>query len=235
MRTFATAALSVAVLALCASVSNAQRQPGGRGGMGGALEGPMLLLNKSVEDELKLTDAQKDEVKKIQDKRTEDMRKAFQDSGMDKEKMQEAMKAVTESTTKAVNKVVEGLKPEQQKRFKQIQVQVKGLRAFADEDVAKALKLTDKQKEEAKTAADELAKDSRDLLTDAGRDRDKRAEAQKKITELTAKATDKILGGLNDEQKKTYKELTGEKFEYKPDAPMGGGKGGKGGKTDKSF
>jgi Spy/CpxP family protein refolding chaperone len=230
MRNFAKAALSVAVVAFAASISLAQ---GGR--PGGQMEGPVLLLNKSVQDELKLTDDQKADLKKVADKMKESMQKAFTDNpGKDgKEKRDAAIKEITEDTTKTVTKTIDGLKDAQKTRFKQIQVQVKGLRAFSDEAVAKTLKLTDKQKDEIKTSADDLQKDVRELMMAAGRDPEKRAEAQKKAAELTTKATEKVVSSLSDEQKKTWKELSGDKFDYKPENLFPGGGGKKGG--DKSF
>src|SRR5258707_634160 len=228
MRSFATAALSVAVMAFAASVCLAQGRPGG--GMGLQPEGPALLLNASVQEELKLTDDQKAELKKLADKRQEAVRKARQDNKDDKDKLQAAMKEITDDINKSATKTLDSLKDDQKKRFKQIGVQVKGIRAFSDDEVAKTLKLTDKQKEEAKTQAEDLQKDVRELMTGAGRDPEKRAEAQKKATELTTKATDKVVSSFSDDQKKTWKELTGEKFTYKPD-PMPGGGGKKGDKS----
>jgi hypothetical protein len=230
MRSFVRAALSVAVVAFAASVCLAQGRPGG--GFGQQLEGPALLLNASVQDELKLTDDQKAELKKVADARNEAMAKARQDNKGDKEKMQTAMKEIADDTNKKATKTLDSLKDDQKKRFKQIGVQVKGITAFQDENVSKALKLSDKQKEEAKTAAEDFTKDRREIMQNAGMDQAARAEAQKKVAELQTKLTDKVVSTLSDDQKKTWKELTGEKFTYKPD-PMGRPGGKKGG--DKSF
>lgn len=73
MRKFAVLLVAVGLTAVLANEANAQRQPGGgRGGMGmfGGQSGVMLISNKSVQEELKLTDEQK---KVIEDKRTEIM------------------------------------------------------------------------------------------------------------------------------------------------------------------
>jgi Spy/CpxP family protein refolding chaperone len=229
MRNFAKAALSVAVLAVAASVCFAQ---GGRGRGGPQTpEGPLLLGNKSVQDELKLTDDQKKDIKTVTDAVREKMMKAFQDAGQDQEARTKAMKEINDDANKTLQKTLDGLKEDQKKRFKQISVQVKGIDAFVAEDVSKALKLTDKQVEDFKTQATDFKKDAATLRMDAGRDADKRAEATKKIAELQAKVTDKILGTLSDDQKKSWKEMTGDKFDFKPDMPAGRG----GAKADKSF
>jgi len=233
MRTFATAALSVAVLVSAASVSLAQ----GRGGRGmfAPPQGPMLLLNKSVQDELKLTDDQKTDLKKIQEKMTEAMADARSKNKDDQEALQKARKEITDDTTKAASKIADTLKDDQKKRFKQIEIQVKGIQAFQDEEVAKTLKLTDKQKDDAKTVVEDLTKDTGEIFKDAGGDRTKMAEARKKIAEATTKATDTIVSKLTDDQKKTWKEITGDKFDYKPEFPGFGGGKRKDKKGDKSF
>jgi len=231
MRIFAKMVLSVAVVAIATSVCFAQ---GGRGGGGrgmGTPEGPLLLGNKSVQDELKLTDDQKKEIKTVTDAQREKMTKAFADNKGDMDAITKAMKEINDDANKTLTKTLDGLKDDQKKRFKQISVQVKGLKAFSDPDVVTALKLTDKQKDDFKAQADDFDKDRRALMTDAGRDATKRAEATTKANELQAKVTDKIVGSLTDDQKKTFKEMTGDKFDFKPDAPMGRGAP----KNDKSF
>ena len=128
MRTLAKMALSVAVAAFVASVSLAQpgERPGGGRGMGQS--GPALLLNKSVQEELKLTDDQKADLHKVSEKQTEAAKKAFEDNKGDREKAMEAIKTIREDTNKSLAKTVASLKPDQAKRFKQIEIQVEGVR-----------------------------------------------------------------------------------------------------------
>jgi len=96
--------------------------------------------------------------------------------------------------------------------------------------VQSALKLTDPQKDAVKTANSDLQQDIRDLMQDARGDQEKFAAAQKKIQTLRADAFDKIVGGLSDDQKKTWKDLTGEKFDVALlQGPGGFGPGGPGG------
>jgi len=205
-------------------------QPKGAGG--GGMFGQMLLANKSVQEELKLTDAQKEKVGAIQKEQREAIQKAFQD------KDREAITKVMEDSNKALDKVKEGLTSTQKKRLAQIEIQTAGLQAFAREDVAKALNLSDKQKEEAKEIGDEVGKDAREIMADVGRDMDKRAEAMKKVAKLRKDAIDKVAKTLSEEQQKAWKDLTGEPFELKMEAGggfgfPGGGKGkGKGAKKD---
>jgi hypothetical protein len=250
MRSLSTKMLAVAVVALLVAPAFAQRQgggrQGGRGGFGfggqGGMQGSRLLLQKSVQDELKLTDEQKAELSKIQDKQREAMRSAFPGGGgggsggnRDFAKIREAVQKVTEETTKATDKVKEGLKPEQAKRFKQIQLQVgmqtSPLTTLNSAEVQKDLGLNDKQKLELKALAEDTRKDMEEVTKDlrtAGRgDREKRQEIMKKVQALNKEATDKAKAVLTDDQKKTLTDLEGAKFDYRPDfGGFGGRQGG---------
>jgi Spy/CpxP family protein refolding chaperone len=204
--------LMLAVLAALLVAPVVAQQPGffGRGFGGNDLT---YLSNKGVQEELKLTDKQKEEISAIQKKQREMFGGGKGKGKFDPEKFKEVM----EATTKAVDKFKDGLKPEQKTRLAQIKYQQMGAAAFLTEDVQKALKLTDKQKDEFKEIADETQKDAIEVLRGAGRDQEKRAEAAKKVAKLNKEATDKISKSLNDNQKKAWKDLLGTPFDYKPE------------------
>jgi len=223
--------LTAGLIVLAASPAFAQ-PPRERGGFGppGGMTAPgaaALLRNDKVQEELKLTDDQKADLKKaadaVSDKYKADIAKARAD--MDREKMGELRKAENADQEKAAAGV---LKPEQAKRLKQIEVQTAGLGAFSMDDVQTALKLTDAQKKDVKTAADDMQKDVQDLFKDAQGDREKMAGAFKKVQELRTESLDQIVKGLGDDQKKVWKDLTGDKFEVALGAG-GFGAGGRGG------
>jgi hypothetical protein len=204
--------LTAGLLVLAASPAFAQ--PPGRPGGGGFGQQPptieRLLANKDVQDELKISDDQKADIKKATDtvsaKYKDDIDKARAD--MDRQKVGELRKAEAADQEKALAAV---LKPEQMKRAKQLQVQLSGIAAFSMEDVESALKLTDKQKDDIKEEAKGLQDDIRDLFQSAGMDPDKRADAQKKIQAMRNESIGKIVDGLTADQKKTWQDLTGEK------------------------
>ena len=210
--------LTAGLIVLAASPAFAQqpgRQRGGFGGGFGGMTAPSaaaLLRNDKVQEELKLTDAQKADLTKAEDavseKYKDDLAKARTD--MDREKMAELRKAENADLEKATAGI---LKPEQTKRLKQIEVQAAGLNAFSKEDVQTALKLTDAQKQDVKTAVDDMQKDVQDLFKDAQGDREKMTDAIKKVQELRTDAMAGIVKGLSADQKKTWNDLTGEKFD----------------------
>src|SRR5439155_18465089 len=148
MRTACKSMLVLGLALLLAGPALAQRGEGRRG-FGGGFGGPgALLQNESVQKELKLSDEQvkkiKDASQSIRDKHRDDFEAVRKLEGDEaREKGQELMKTVGEETKKAMADI---LTPEQNKRFKEIQLQQEGARAFNEADVQKALSLTDDQK-----------------------------------------------------------------------------------------
>jgi Spy/CpxP family protein refolding chaperone len=217
---------------------------GGRGGPGMMMFGPnSLLMNKGVQDEIKLTAKQKQELEAILKTSREAGKKAREEAQGDREKMAEAFKKVTEDRDSALKKFRAGLTKVQDKRFGQIELQQEGPKAFTKEKVQADLKLTDKQKDEINEIVKECETDVGDLLKTAfagrgggprgGGDRKKREEARKKMEQTWAKvgkfrkdATDKIFKSLDDNQKKVWKDMTGATYTVKREA-FGGGRGGR--------
>jgi hypothetical protein len=205
MRHLRTLALAAALLSLAAAPALAQRNGGG------TPTAATLLANKGVQDELKLTDDEKDKLTKITDKYKDDLAAARQ--AMDRAKVRELTGKLNDDVTKAVPDI---LTKDQSKRLDQILFQVGGFAAFAKDDVQTALKLTDKQKKDYADAKADLDKQVKDLMDAAAGDRTKRREARQKAQTMSAEALDKFMATFTDDQKKAYKDLAGDKFDYKP-------------------
>jgi Spy/CpxP family protein refolding chaperone len=209
--------LTGALVALLATPILAQRPGGGRRDFT-----PLLLADKTVQEELKLTDKQKAAIRKAAEARDAAFKKAREDRDFS------GLRTAFEDYNKAVTKVKEDLKPEQTKRLKQISRQVAGPQAFNQPDVQKALKLTDKQKDEVKEIAGELTKGAREIMDNArGGGREKMVEAQKKIAKLRKEAVAKITKTFNADQKEAWKELTGKPVDVQLGDPDGFGGGGR--------
>jgi hypothetical protein len=234
--------LALGVAALVCAPALAQ-QPQGRGrGMGGfgAPGLGMLVQNKSVQDELKL---EKDVVTKAQESLTkvrEDLKDDYAKLGGGGRRgggggggganvSPEERAAARKKTTAAENKALaDVLKPDQMKRLHQIQHQIEGVRIFQDEEVLATLKLNDDQKAKIKTINDDLQKERQELFQGGGgggRRGGANPEAMAKLQALNKDAMTSAVKVLDDTQKKTLKDLTGEPFEYKPEPP--GGRGNK--------
>lgn len=222
------------VLASSAGSTSAQQKGKGKGFPGGGfggfgLGGPgmlntMVLSNKALQEELKVTAEQKEKFKPVADKQAAMQKKmtdSFKDAAGDPEKMreigtkmQDEFKGVAEET----KKVVEGsLTSEQKTRLRQIEVQQAGVNAFANPEMSKDLMLTDAQKTKIKGVTDEFRKDSGEARREAFGggmfDAEKMAEVNRKIDKLQKAALTEIEGVLTDEQKKTWKTMVGEPFD----------------------
>jgi len=218
MRRVAVKLLTAGLLVLAASPAFAQQQPGGF--LARMLQAPgaaILLRDEKVQTELKLTDDQKAAFTKISDKYKDDIAKARTD--MDRKKMGELFTAQSAEVEKAVPDV---LKADQIKRLNQLEVQSASFGAFSKDDVATALKLTDVQKKGVEEAKTGIEKDAADIFKDAQGDREKMADAFKKVQGMRKDALDKIVATLSDDQKKTWTSLNGDKFEFSPPRRPGG-------------
>jgi hypothetical protein len=220
IRSLGKFALTVGTLALLASPAVAQQQKGGRGrGFGGG--GAFFLMAPNVQKDLKLSDEQVGKVQEVlretREKHTSDFEALRDLQGSERQtKVAELTKSISEETKKALS-----LSDEQSKRFDQISLQARGLQAFSDPSVREKLKLSDEQVSqlrELQTAgfggrnAGGLTKDSSD---------EEKAEARKKMVETRREHMAKVQALLSDDQKKAWKELTGEPIEI----GFGGGGG----------
>ena len=156
---------------------------GGRGGFGGGGGG---TTQRSDEDQLKYLKVQ------VQ--------------------MLEERMAVTKSTLTA----------DQQKRLSQLENQQLGANAFTNARVAKSLGLSEEQTAKIKELYDEMAKERTEITREAfgggaggrgGFDREKLAEMQKKVKNLTDDTAEKVQKTFSAEQKSKWKEMTGEPFD----------------------
>jgi Spy/CpxP family protein refolding chaperone len=193
----------------------------GRGMGGGALGGAMLLMNKGVQDELKMDKEQIEKIGDVTKKFREDNQEDFEklrDRDLPQEERQAIMKKLTEAGTKAMNEV---LKPDQAKRLKQIQRQQMGVALFNEEEVQKELKLNDDQKEKIKTIADESRKEMRDLFQGGG---GFGAETMKKLQGIRKEAMASAIKVLTTEQQETLKAITGKPFELRMEGKPGTGR-----------
>ncbi|HXG09699.1 MAG TPA: hypothetical protein VNK04_07910 [Gemmataceae bacterium] len=232
MRTFLKVALTLGAVLLVAGPAlsqpqqrqqrgQQQRQPGqfaGRGFFGGPA---MLVMNEDVQKELKMTEDQIGKAKEVLSQLRDKQRDTFaqlRNLGEQerRQKMQELSRAIASDTYTALNTV---LKPEQVKRLKQIELQQRGYEAFTEPEVRKALNLTESQVKEI-DAIVKGADAERDKLFQGGFQQGTR----EKLQTLRKETMTKITGLLKEDQKKAWKELTGEPFEvrFQPRRPGNG-------------
>jgi hypothetical protein len=184
---------------------------GGFGGMGGG--GPVALLgNPGVQKELKLDSAQ---VEKATTLATETREKMMglrdQLTGLEGQELMTKRQELAKPINEAAMKTVAGfLKPEQVKRLSQIELQQRGGNALSDPAIAKKLGVTDEQASKVKTILADSQSEMRELFQSAG---DDRQAAMAKVQTLRKETNSKVMALMTEDQKKTWKEMTGEPFE----------------------
>lgn len=224
--------IAVAAVLFSAGVAAVIAQQRQFGGGGGFITPATLVVNKAVQDDIKMTEEQTEKVKtwskEYTAKQFEGIKERF--AGFkdlsDEERTKKMAEMTAESNKEIYKQLGDVLKPEQITRIKQIDVQAAGLRAFTRAEVVTALKLTDDQKSTIKGISDEFGKDRREIETEAGigggkgkgkggggGDATKTDAANKKIAKIQKEAMEKISEKLTAEQVKTWKELTGDPFD----------------------
>ena len=210
-------------------------QPGRQQGGGGQDVSTLVFTNAALQEEIKVTAAQKEKFKPIAEKQAElnkkrtDMFKGGKD-GFDKDKfaeMQEEGKKLTEESKKVFDDVFTA---DQKKRLKQISIQAMSVGVFAEpveakgkggfggtseaakatmKEVGETLKLTDAQKSKVKGIMEEFNKDRTAIRTDIfGEKGGKGAqdpEKQKDFATKSAKLSTEVMGKIADALDDTQK------------------------------
>jgi hypothetical protein len=203
--------------------------------------GVNLIMNKSVQKELNLTADQMKDLRagaqKVREKYLEqlanipvvrgDPTQAGSAVEMHDPKM--VAELVNEKDAETKKLLAEVLKPKQLSRLKQIDLQLEGIRALTNKEVALALKLTDDQKGQVKKLFEDISKASMAHAlsvapaSPSGYDEETVRETRNKaLVEAWNKefkeATGKIPSLLTPEQRKRWEAMTGAPFQLEPES-----------------
>jgi hypothetical protein len=216
----------IAVATLIVGSALAQGFPGGGGGRqggmmrwgrmgGGGGSAAFLLQREDVQQDLGLSDAQKDKLKDMQQGMGEKMRAKFMEMGAagggrpDRETMQKMMAEVQKEVDKEVNAILD---EKQQKRLKEIDLQLAGNSAAMRPEVQKQLELTPQQVEKIKALQQQAQKANASLL-EGMRDGSVSREDIGGRMENNQKALNAEIGKvLNEKQMTKLKEMGGKPF-----------------------
>jgi Spy/CpxP family protein refolding chaperone len=199
MRTFCQCALVLAVGAVWAAPARA----GGQDIVPGKTTSQLLLLRqKSVQQELKITPEQAKKIHEFCNKEHEAFLKAVK---LGKE---EAEKKILELRAANQKFLEDNLSAEQRKRLGQIYLQVTALHQLTQPEAAKVLNLTEAQQAKFKDMHTEARRKFIAIL-EAKEDREARHKKLVKLREEVNKAIGEVLTA---EQKAKAKELVGEPF-----------------------
>jgi Spy/CpxP family protein refolding chaperone len=206
MRTFGKWVLAFGLIAAGVG-SGRSEEPAKKGGRIIAEEGAvelMLLRQQSVQDELKLS---KDQVDQIDAFAEGQWKKAQDIHQLEPEKAKPKWEELGKANEKFI---ADTLKPEQHKRLEQIGMHVAGVIWVLDPKVSKGLSLTDDQK----TKIRELHKAARKEVEEVMHSADK-AGREGKMEELKKAHRKELYAILTEEQKAKWKEMAGEPFKGK--------------------
>lgn len=178
-----------------------------------------LLFSPDVKKDLKMSDEQANKLRgalgKVMEKYRADFEKFQKNPPSAKEyektmkEYEKTMKAFHEDSDKAVASVLDA---KQVKRFRQIEWQLNGVGALQDPDLQKELKLSDEQKKKLDDIFRAAGKQLQQL-------QEKRETSKEKFDAVIKDMEDKVNGVLTEEQKKSWKEAQGPKFELSRPAP----------------
>jgi DNA-binding MarR family transcriptional regulator len=221
---FAAAAFAVSLLA----ASPAEAQLNLRGlRFPASLQNIFLLRGDAVQTELGFKDEQKTAISELAlalQQEAFEIMSGLQDLTPEeqKEQMPEVMKMIAEKGTEIQGKVDAILDDQQKARLKELSVQARGPQALEDEEISKALKITDEQKkklEEIREEGNAAMQEAMTSLRAGGGDQGKMRE---KMGAMRKELSDKALAVLTPEQKEQFEKLKGKEFKF----PTGRGGGG---------
>jgi tetratricopeptide (TPR) repeat protein len=177
-----------------------------------------LLLYPKLAEELKLGDEQTEALKTAVKEAQAKVQKATTPAGdvpLQVLLSRLEQKMIDEARTEAEGEV---LKPEQKRRLEELLLQARGLTAFEDLAVLKALKLTPEQARAVEDASKGIARKRQEFAKELGKTKATLPEMLERLGKqegvLHQEAVAGIVKGLDESQKQAWQKLTGKEFDY---------------------
>jgi Spy/CpxP family protein refolding chaperone len=161
----------------------------------------ILLRQKSVQEDLKLTAEMGQKIREFTDNEYEAWQKALKLPDEEREQKVKELQSKNESF------LADNLTEDQRKRLKQIMLQITGLMQLTRPEIVKALDITEEQQEKFKALQKESGKELQEILeakNDAGKN--------EKLAKLREDINKKVGDILTDQQKEKAKEYVGAPF-----------------------
>jgi Spy/CpxP family protein refolding chaperone len=212
--------MAVTVLTMAVLIPAMAQPPAGRPGgpFGGRLGGPMLMVgllrSPQVQQELKLTDQQRQRLEQLGEQWREKMRGLRDLPPEERRQKGEGMRAEVEKQLATI------LNEQQMKRLKQIALQVEGYAALERPEIADQVGLTKEQRQKIRDILRQAGEKRREAFQQGQGDRQAAFQRMREIRQWVDGEIEKLLTA---EQKKKWQELIGEPFKFE------GGFGGFGG------
>jgi Spy/CpxP family protein refolding chaperone len=212
--------MAVTVLTMAVLIPAMAQPPAGRPGgpFGGRLGGPMLMVgllrSPQVQQELKLTDQQRQRLEQLGEQWREKMRGLRDLPPEERRQKVEGMRAEVEKQLATI------LNEQQMKRLKQIALQVEGYAALERPEIADQVGLTKEQRQKIRDILRQAGEKRREAFQQGQGDRQAAFQRMREIRQWVDGEIEKLLTA---EQKKKWQELVGAPFKFE------GGFGGFGG------
>jgi Spy/CpxP family protein refolding chaperone len=188
--------------------------------------GPLGILSiDQVQQELRLTAEQREKLKTLGQQIRDEVRKQVEElPGLSPEVRQARLAEIiakSRLTADSVRKqVLDSLQPEQQARLREVTIQLRGPIALADEEIARALNLTEQQRAEIKAIRESALEGVRSLTAPLREKHEAPTpELEAKAADLQRQAVEQSLGVLTPEQKESLEKMQGEKVQWERTRP----------------
>ncbi|HEY3899705.1 MAG TPA: hypothetical protein VGM54_13880 [Chthoniobacter sp.] len=170
------------------------------------LGGPFFVSRDKVQEDLKLSDEQK---QKLREKLSADVEGARTVENMKTGERGPAMQALRQTSYAKLEAFLkEILSAEQLQRFQQLKLQYETPAIMLQPEIGKALSITDEQRKQFMGVIQEMKKES-DPLMKAAKSGGNPQEILAKVTKLRQDAQGRIEGLLSESQEKQWKAMTG--------------------------
>ena len=178
----------------------------------------LLLSNKGVQEELKASEAQASKMTSLAEEELQKRRAVLSAlvHRSPKERALVMLEHQRRTDAEVQRRLTKILEPAQLKRFNQVCTQSLSISAFLIPRVQAALQLSDQQKARILRIVGDLeAKVKEECSQVKGNNPDERLAVVKKMMDAAKSAEASILALLSDEQKATWKDLTGDPYLFK--------------------
>lgn len=196
---------------------------------------------ESVQQEIEMSDEQVEEIGELLEKMRNERRPQGrrgqggneENEDMTEEEIQkqreerraQAMEQASANEKKAVDGLKNVLLDHQFDRLHEIYVQALGVAALQNDEIAKKLNITEKQKTAMVEVRDQIREDAMEEFSKLRESGDREA-MQKRMTEIRGESEAKIMDVLTDKQKSSFEKMKGDAFEIPAEALRGQRGGG---------
>jgi Asp-tRNA(Asn)/Glu-tRNA(Gln) amidotransferase C subunit len=207
------AGLLVFVGLMCAQAAAQDIPQEARNDIAKNLHGPFMVFRDAVQEELKLTDEEKEKLEEHLREQLPDIMPFFESlQDVQGEEREAKLKAFRKKAHEKLTPVLKAtLKQDQTKRLHQLMLQQEGALALwhGEPAIGKELKITDEQRKQFMAIVQDLQKKVGPLIKEAQSGGDPQ-EIRPKVMKIKKEHEDQIEALLTDAQKKQWKEMLGK-------------------------